>query len=119
MGEGCPWCLLTTKDFVTYTEHGEVLPRGPEDAQDRWVFTGSCIKVKDEYYIFYTGHNHHLVPQGKPMQKLLLAKSKDLLHWEKDPAFVMEAPEWLEMHDYRDPYVYFDDKYQEYRMLIT
>ena len=119
LGEGCPWCLLTTKDFVNYTEHGEVLPRGPEDAQDRWVFTGSCIKVNDEYYIFYTGHNHHLVPQGKPMQKLLLAKSKDLLHWEKDPTFVMEAPAWLEMHDYRDPYVYFDEKHREYRMLIT
>lgn len=119
LGEGCPWCLLTTKDFVNYTEHGEVLPRGPVGSQDRWVFTGSCIKANDEYYIFYTGHNHHLAEEGKPTQKLLLAKSKDLLHWEKDPTFVMEAPEWLEMHDYRDPYVYYDDVHREYRMLIT
>ena len=118
-GEGCPWCLLTTKDFVHYTEHGEVLPRGPEGAQDRWVFTGSCIKANDEYYIFYTGHNHHMAEQGLPTQKLLLAKSKDLLHWEKDPSFVMEAPEWLEIHDYRDPYVYYEEKHHEYRMLIT
>lgn len=119
LGEGCPWCLLTTKDFVHYSEHDEVLPRGPEGSQDRWVFTGSCIKVNDEYYIFYTGHNHHLAEEGKPTQKLLLAKSKDLLHWEKDTAFSMEAPEWLEMHDFRDPYVYYDERQQVYRMLIT
>lgn len=118
MGEGCPWCLLTTKDFVHYLEHDEVLPRGPVGSQDRWVFTGSCIKANDEYYIFYTGHNHHLAEQGKPTQKLLLAKSKDLLHWAKDPSFALEAPEWLEMHDYRDPYVYYDEKDQIYRMLI-
>lgn len=119
LGEGCPWCLVTTKDFVHYTEHGEVLPRGSEEAQDRWVFTGSCIKARNMYYIFYTGHNHHLAEQGKPMQKILLATSKDLFHWEKDASFVIQAPEWLEMHDFRDPYVYFDAKQQTYRMLIT
>ena len=27
-GEGTPWYRITTKDFVNFTEHGEVLPRG-------------------------------------------------------------------------------------------
>lgn len=118
-GEGCPWCLLTTEDFVHYTDHGEVLPRGTKEEQDLYVFTGSCNKFNGEYYIFYTGHNPHLRRAGKPEQKILLAKSSDLYHWEKVKDFCLEAPEWLEIHDYRDPYVYFDETKQKYAMLIA
>ena len=118
-GEGCPWCLLTTKDLVHYTDHGEVLPRGTQEEQDLYVFTGSCTKYNDEYYIFYTGHNPHLRRAGLPEQKVLLAKSKDLYHWEKVKDFVLEAPDYLEMHDYRDPFVYFDEEKQKYCMLLA
>ncbi|MEG1706774.1 MAG: glycoside hydrolase, partial [Clostridia bacterium] len=59
-GEGCPWNLLTTKDLVNYVDHGAVLERGTQDEQDLYVFTGSCTKWNNEYYIFYTGHNPHL-----------------------------------------------------------
>lgn len=119
LGEGCPWCLLTSRDLVHFTDHGEVLPRGTQEEQDLYVFTGSCSKFNGEYYIFYTGHNHHLMEKGRAMQKILLAKSKDLLHWHKVSDFVLEAPEWLEMHDYRDPYVYYDTEAARYHMLIT
>ncbi|MCC6441923.1 MAG: hypothetical protein IT210_00550 [Armatimonadetes bacterium] len=33
-GEGTPWYLVSTEDFVRFTEHGEVLPRGAQDEQD-------------------------------------------------------------------------------------
>lgn len=118
-GEGCPWCLLTTKDLVNYVDHGPVLLRGTKEEQDLYVFTGSIIKHNDEYVIFYTGHNPHLRRQGLPEQKILKATSKDLLHWEKDKSFVFEAPSYLEMHDFRDPFVYFDEERKEYGMLIA
>lgn len=118
-GEGCPWCLLTTKDLVTYEDHGPVLLRGSVQEQDLYVFTGCCIRAGDEYMIFYTGHNPHLRAQGLPEQKILRAKSCDLIHWEKDTSFVFEAPEWLEMHDFRDPFVFFDEESGQYCMLIA
>lgn len=118
-GEGCPWCYLTTKDLVNYVDHGPVLLRGTKDEQDLYVFTGSIIKHGDEYVIFYTGHNPHLRQQGFPEQKILKATSKDLLHWTKDKSFVFEAPDYLEMHDFRDPFVFYIEEKQEYAMLIA
>ena len=119
-GEGCPWCLLTTKDLVNYVDHGPVLLRGKEDEQDLYVFTGSIFKISDKnYVIYYTGHNPHLRAQGFPEQKILRAFSTDLETWHKDKDFVFEAPEYLEMHDFRDPFVYYDEEREEYRMLIA
>lgn len=118
-GEGCPWCLLTSKDLVHYEDHGEVLVRGSEQDQDLYVFTGSCTKHNGEYYIYYTGHNPHKRRAGLPEQKVLLAKSKDLYHWEKVKDFCLEAPENLEMHDYRDPFVFYDEQKQKYCMLLA
>lgn len=119
MGEGCPWKLLTTKDLVHYRNMGTALPRGTKDEQDLYVFTGCCVKIEDEYVIYYTGHNPHLRAKGLPEQKILRATSKDMLHWEKDRDFVFEAPEYLEMHDFRDPFVYFDEEKGKYGMLIA
>jgi len=118
-GEGCPWCLLTTTDLVHYVDHGEVLLRGAENEQDLYVFTGSCIKYNGEYYIYYTGHNPHKAAQGVPMEKILLAKSSDLYHWDKVRDFQLAAPEAYEMHDYRDPFVYYDGEKQKYCMLLV
>ena len=44
-GEGTPWYLITTKDFVNFTEHGEILPRGGTEDQDLYVFTGGVIEA--------------------------------------------------------------------------
>lgn len=118
-GEGCPWCLLTTKDLVNYHDHGPVLLRGTKEEQDLYVFTGCCIKHNDKYVIYYTGHNPHLRAQGKPEQKILRAFSDDMINWKKDKDFVFEAPEWLEMHDFRDPFVYFDEEKKKYCMLLA
>lgn len=118
-GEGCPWCLLRTADLVNYRDCGEVLPRGQAEEQDLYVFTGSCIKANGEYIIFYTGHNPHLRKQGFPEQKILRAKSKDAVHWVKDKDFCFAAPDKFEMHDFRDPFVYFDEEKKVYGMLIA
>ena len=116
---GCPWHLLTTPDLVHYTEHGEVLPRGEPDQQDLWVFTGCCIKHGGEYCIFYTGHNGFFENLGWTAQKILLAKSRDLLHWEKVRDFALEPPTWLSNADFRDPFVFYDEEKGKYAMLVT
>ena len=118
-GEGCPWYLLTTKDLVHYESHGPVLLRGAETEQDLYVFTGCCIKHNDEYHIYYTGHNPHLRKKGLPEQKILRAKSKDLINWTKDKDFVFQAPDYLEPHDFRDPFIYYSETDNKYKMLLA
>lgn len=119
-GEGTPWFLVTTRDFVHFEEHGEVLPRGTEEEQDLYVFTGSVFKADDGYHIFYTGHNPHLRRQGKPEQAVMHAVSKDLISWKKCPEDTFYAPsEGYEPHDWRDPFVYWDAEEGEYRMLLA
>ena len=64
-GEGTPWYLLETKDFVHFMEKGEVIARGKEEEQDLYIFTGSVYEEKGINYIFYTGHNPHYPKRGK------------------------------------------------------
>ncbi len=119
VGEGCDWHLLTTKDLTHYEDHGAVIPRGTKDAQDLYVYTGCCIRRADQYVIYYTGHNPHKRQAGKPEQIILRAFSRDLKTWEKDKNFRFAAPDWLEMHDFRDPYVFYDEEKKCYAMLIA
>lgn len=118
-GEGCPWHLLTTSNFVDYKDHGAALLRGSINDQDLYVFTGSVFKKDDTYFIFYTGHNPHLVEKGIPQEKILRAVSKDLIHWQKDNNFVLEAPEEFEKHDFRDPFVFYDEEKKKFGMLLA
>ena len=119
-GEGTPWYLVTTRDMVHFTEYGEMLARGTADAQDLYVFTGSVVQGLGQFHIFYTGHNHHLSALGKPAQGIMHAVSDDLLHWRKLPADTFCAPEPLyERHDWRDPFVFWNDEAREYWMLLA
>ena len=119
-GEGVPWFRLSTTDFVSFEEHGEVLPRGTKEDQDLFVFTGSAIKAKDKYHIFYTGHNNHFAAAGKPMQAVMHATSGDLQHWTKIPEHTFFAPkDKYEQNDWRDPFVFFNKETKEYNMLLA
>jgi beta-fructofuranosidase len=119
-GEGTPWYQISTDDFVRFTEHGEMLPRGSRDEQDLYVFTGSVIEADGRFHIFYTGHNPHFRPQGKPEQAVMHAVSDDLLHWRKIPEHTFFAPaDRYEPHDWRDPYVFWNEEAGEYWMLLA
>lgn len=119
-GEGTPWCHLTTTDFVHFTDHGEILPRGRPDEQDLYVFTGSVIEHAGQFHIFYTGHNPHFEKQGKPVQAVMHAVSDDLHTWRKVPEDTFYAPaDRYEPHDWRDPFVYWDDEAGEFCMLLA
>jgi beta-fructofuranosidase len=119
-GEGTPWYRVSTTDFVNYEEHGEMIPRGSKDDQDLFIFTGSAIKAKDGYHIFYTGHNHHMAEKDKPMQAVMHAVSDDLKHWKKIPEHTFFAPtDRYEKNDWRDPFVFFNEETKEYNMLLA
>jgi len=122
-GEGTPWYQITTRDFVGFAEHGEMVPRGTEKDQDLYVFTGSLLEAQRIYHIFYTGHNPYFPKQGKPQQAVMHAVSNDLLRWKKVPEDTFFAPSGsdslYEPHDWRDPFVFYNDQAQEYWMLLA
>jgi beta-fructofuranosidase len=119
-GEGTPWCHLVTRDFVHFTDHGECLARGTVDEQDLYVFTGSAMYGEGKFHIFYTGHNPHYREQGKPEQGVMHAVSDDLYTWTKVPADTFFSPtDRFEPHDWRDPFVFWNESAKEYWMLTA
>ena len=119
-GEGTPWFQVVTKDFVNFDDWGEMLPRGPKDSQDVWVFTGSAIERQGTFHIFYTGHNSHFYNTEKPVQQVMHATSPDLCTWTKNPEFMFRAPgELYEKDDWRDPFVFWNADANEYWMLLA
>jgi beta-fructofuranosidase len=119
-GEGTPWHLISTTDFVHFDDHGEVLPRGTQEDQDLYVFTGSVVAHAGRFHIFYTGHNPHLMKQGRPQEAIMHAVSDDLVHWTKLPARALYAPTAsYEPHDWRDPFVFWNAEAGEYWMLLA
>lgn len=119
-GEGTPWYRISTKDFVRYTEHGEMIPRGTPHEQDLYVFTGCVIRHQHTYHLFYTGHNPHLRQSGLPEQAVMHATSSDMKHWTKLSEDTFFAPsKGYEPHDWRDPFVYFDEGSNQWVMLLA
>lgn len=119
-GEGTPWCKVTTKDFVSYLDHGEMLKRGTDKEYDMYVFTGSVFKDKaGKYHIWYTGHNTKMI-EGQYIQAVMHAVGDDLDHFVKVPedtfGNLTEDYEWA---DWRDPYVWYDQESDLYKMLLS
>ena len=117
--DGVPWCLTETSDFVNFTSRGVVLPGGTEQDQDLCVYTGSVLAAQDRFHIFYTGNNPFMRQMGLPEQKVMHAVSDDLRHWTKIPEDTFQAPEGYEPHDWRDPFVYLDERDGRYHMLLA
>ena len=104
-----------------------ILPNalGPGKAgewDDLATWTGCTLKYDDTWYLFYTGVNK---AEKGLVQRVGVATSKDLIHWEKysgNP--VMEAdPEWYELldlkawHDqaWRDPWIFrYEDQFHAF-----
>ena len=116
-----PFHLATSNDAATFTYHGEVLPVGTNSAQDASLCTGSIIKSRenDFYYMFYAGHKFNSNPET-PLQAVMVAVSKDLKNWTKDPTFSLSInAEGYNRNDFRDPFVYYDETAGLYKMLVS
>lgn len=119
-GEGTPWWHVVTRDFVNFEDRGEVLARGTREEQDLYVFTGCVIEGLGQYHIFYTGHNQHLKERGEPQEAVMHAVSADLDTWHKQPGERFFAPsDAYEPHDWRDPFVFWHEEANEWRMLLA
>ncbi|RII35441.1 DUF4975 domain-containing protein [Clostridium chromiireducens] len=120
-GEETTWHLVTTTDFVNFESKGEAILRGGPDEFNWNIYTGSICKDKEGlYHAFYTGYNADLMVNGKKAQVVMQAVSEDLLHWEtvKDFLFTSDEKQY-EIFDWRDPFVFWNDKDECYWMLLA
>ncbi|MEE3661593.1 glycoside hydrolase family 32 protein [Brenneria sp. g21c3] len=123
-GFGTTWNLLVTTDGTDIKDHGIVLPTGGIDDIDLSCYTGCVLKGHDnQFHMFYTAvncDNPKYCHEGKPLQYVMHATSDDLIHWEKhyETAFGADG-DIYEIYDWRDPFVYYDEKEQCYYMLLA
>jgi beta-fructofuranosidase len=104
---GMPWALVSTTDFVSYVDHGVVLPAGDRDAEDFDCYTGSVVADGAGLHLFYTGHNPRRGDAGGSYQVVCHAVSDgDPTRWTKQPALTFGAPAGFVPQDWRDPFVY-------------
>lgn len=115
-------------DLVSWTQVADALVRSDAEAfDDLATWTGSTVQSPDgTWYLFYTGSS--LAEDGKNVQRIGYATSRDLLTWTKADGPVLEAAApWYETlasgdwHDeaFRDPWVFADPGGDGWHMLIT
>jgi beta-fructofuranosidase len=111
--------------------HWKILPDAlaPSPAE-RWddytTWTGSIIRHDGLWYFFYTGGKRS---EDALVQRIGLATSSDLVHWEKhrDNPCIVADPRWYELldlnlwHDqaWRDPWVFQHPATGDFHALIT
>lgn len=88
-------------DMLTWTELPVALRPGPEGSIDDWdLFTGCTHFHAGLFYLFYTARKKS---ERGQIQRLCVATSEDAVHWEKQPAPIIEPDtRWYEQGDCRD-----------------
>ena len=88
-----------SQDLVNWTVLPDALKPSPSPAWDDYTtWTGSIIQHKNLWYLFYTGSSK---ADDGLVQRIGLATSSDLIHWEKHPAnpLIEADPHWYEQLD--------------------
>lgn len=117
---GMPWALVSTTDFVHYTDHGVVLEAGGRDAEDFDCYTGSVIATDGKLHLFYTGHNpRRRTEQGDDQVICHAISSGDPTKWIKHPELTFGAVPGYRRSDWRDPYVYRVSSDQPWQMILA
>lgn len=109
--------LVTTTDFVNYTEYDDVVLGSTPGAQDDWIGTGSVVNIEGTYYLFYTGHT------DGPMEykeKIMVAAGSSPLAFTKLPDWELIPPDELgQKRDFRDPQAYYDPETGNITLTVT
>ncbi|WP_427884854.1 glycoside hydrolase [Kribbella sp. GL6] len=117
---GMPWALVSTTDFVHYTDHGVVLPGGDREAVDFDCYTGSVVADGARLHLFYTGHNPRRGSADGSYQVVCHAVSDgDPTKWTKLPADTFGAPNGFVPQDWRDPFVYRTAPGEPWQMILA
>lgn len=120
--EGMPWRRVVTENLVDFHESGEAIASGGRSADDFNAYTGSIVLAGDgTHHAFYTGQNPAKTgDDGLPLQVIMHATSVDGMHsWQRHPSDTFGATAGYESADWRDPFVFWDEDGQIWRMLIT
>lgn len=113
------WALVTTKDFVTFEDKGEVIAGAGNDAADQYIFAGSVYrKPGGRFEANYTGFNSLRAGTDVPSQVLMRATSDDLVIWEKEGRFELPPQQGYDPDDWRDPFVFWNDDLQQWMLIL-
>lgn len=114
-------------DLRQWVSCGTVLEAGlPGSWDDRAIWTGS-VTIRDGLaYMFYTALS---LAELAPVQRIGLAISADLIHWERHPGnpllevdtrwYEQQNPEQWETRAWRDPCVVYSSEEEAYYMFLT
>jgi beta-fructofuranosidase len=116
-----------SQDLHTWRVLPDALRPGPSGGWDDYTtWTGSVLRHESLWYFFYTGTNR--AEEGL-VQRIGLATSSDLIHWDRHPENPILAadPRWYELldtnlwHDqaWRDPWVFQNPDTGDFHALIT
>lgn len=120
--EGMPWHRVVTKNLVDFEETGQEVASGGPSSTDFNIYTGSIVLDANRvHHLFYTGHNPaNIGSDGKALQLVMHATSHDGMEsWQRHEADTFGATEGYETADWRDPFVFWDEDANLWRMLIT
>ena len=111
--------LVTTTDFLTYTEYHEpVLEASRSGGQDSWIGTGSVVKVDGKYFFFYTGHGSASTLEYA--EKIMVAVGDSPTSFEKMEGWDITPPSSLgQKNDFRDPQAYLDPETGNIILTVT
>ncbi|MCT1905239.1 hypothetical protein [Oceanobacillus sojae] len=113
------WSLVTTTDFVHFTDFGEVIKKGEQNSIDQYIYAGSVFQGKEGLIALYTGHNRQAKLTGVTSEILMQASSLDGIEWEKEgEASKLVPQEGYDSKDWRDPFVIFDQERNKYILVL-
>jgi beta-fructofuranosidase len=118
-----------SKNLIDWTELSTALEPSRGGVWDNLaLWTGCVIEREGRYFMFYTGRSSD--PDKMWIQKIGVAVSSDLIHWEKDSKNpLLEAKEKYTIDNYknklgkigawRDPFVFYHKDRARYCMTIS
>lgn len=124
-----PIFALSTSNLVDVIDEGEVIPYGNRNTQDHLIGTGAMIEeTGGTSYFYYTGHNgssswlsnnNPAWATPNPREAVMLATRINGQSWQKQLQPIITAPAGFDRNDFRDPYVFFNEEFNTYWMLIS
>jgi beta-fructofuranosidase len=116
-----------SRDLRRWVRCGTVLESGlPGSWDDRAIWTGSVTILDGVAYMFYTALSF---AERAPVQRIGLAISSDLRHWERDPGnplldvdtrwYEPQGSEQWAAQTWRDPYVVYSLDEKVYYMFLS
>lgn len=99
-----------SQDLVNWTVLPDALHPGPKGEWDDYtIWTGSIIEHNNLWYFFYTGGSR---AENGLVQRIGLATSPDLIHWERHPTNPLLLPD-PSHYEQLDPTLWFDQAWRD------